>query len=256
MLSGDVLRFVLGSLPAAPARVLEVGAGGGELAAALGETGYDVLAIDPEGEPPVVPVALNDLDAPDGSFDAAVAVVSLHHVEPFEESIAKLAGLVRPGAVLAVDELDVDELDERATGWWVERRRELGLEAPDDPRAMVEEMRHHIHPVRQIYDVLGRYFELEPLTDHARLPQYLEVVAGGGLAHREVERATRLGLTAGVQLAHDLEPHRVAKGLEDVLERHVRRGWLGQEHRRFWGCAGHLGVKSSAIELFDNRRTQ
>jgi SAM-dependent methyltransferase len=164
LLSDDVLRFVLGVLPSAPARVLEVGAGAGELAAALGEAGYEVLAIDPEGEPPVVPVALLDLDEPDESFDAAVAVVSLHHVEPFDESIAKLARLLRPGAVLVVDELDVEELDERATGWWVERRRELGLEAPDDPREMVDEMRAHIHPVRQIYDVLGEFFELGPLA--------------------------------------------------------------------------------------------
>ena len=131
MLSGEVLRFVLGELPAPPARVLEVGAGDGALAAALRDAGYDVLAIDPVGEPPVVPVALNDLDEPDGSFDAATAVVSLHHLEPLEESISKLARLVRAGGVLAVDELDVDQLDERATGWWVERIYDL-LDGPFD----------------------------------------------------------------------------------------------------------------------------
>jgi 2-polyprenyl-3-methyl-5-hydroxy-6-metoxy-1,4-benzoquinol methylase len=42
-----VLEFVLGALPSPPARVLEVGAGGGELAADLRDAGYDVLAIDP-----------------------------------------------------------------------------------------------------------------------------------------------------------------------------------------------------------------
>lgn len=162
MLSDEVLRFVLGELPAAPARVLEVGAGDGALAAALREAGYDVLAIDPAGEAPVVPVALNDLDESDGTFDAAAAVVSLHHVEPLEESMSKLARLVRAGGVLAVDELDVDQLDERATGWWIERRRELGLEAPKDAREMVEEMRGHIHRVEQIYDLLDGPFELGP----------------------------------------------------------------------------------------------
>jgi SAM-dependent methyltransferase len=160
LLSDEVLRFVLGELPAPPARVLEVGAGEGELAAALGDAGYDLVAIDPAGSPPVIPVALNELDEPDGSFDAAVAVVSLHHVEPLEESMTKLARLLRPGGVLAVDELDVDELDERAAGWWIEKRRELGLEAPGDPGALVEEMRGHIHPVRQIYDLLDGPFEL------------------------------------------------------------------------------------------------
>jgi len=162
VLSGEVLRFVLGELPTPPARVLEVGAGDGALAAALRDAGYDVLAIDPAGEAPVVPVALNDLDEPDGSFDAATAVVSLHHLEPLEESISKLARLVRPGGVLAVDELDVDELDERATGWWIERRQELGLEAPKGPREMVEEMRGHIHRVERIYDLLDGPFDLGP----------------------------------------------------------------------------------------------
>jgi SAM-dependent methyltransferase len=164
VLSDEVVRFVRGELPAAPSRVLEVGAGDGELAAALREAGYDVLAIDPAGEPPVVPVALNDLDEPHGSFDAAVAVVSLHHVEPLAESMDKLARLVRPGGVLAVDELDVDELDERATRWWSERRRELDLEVPHDPAEMVEEMRRHIHPVRQIYELLDGPFDLGPLA--------------------------------------------------------------------------------------------
>lgn len=164
MLSDDVLRFVLGELPAAPVRVLEVGAGEGELAAALGGAGYEVVAIDPAGKPPVLPVALMELDEPDGGFDAAVAVVSLHHVEPLEESMAKLARLVRPGGVLVVDELDVNQLDERATGWWIERRRELGLEAPEEPRALVDEMRRHIHPVDRIYELLNGPFELGTLV--------------------------------------------------------------------------------------------
>src|SRR4029077_18260821 len=81
---GAVLAFVRATLPPPPARVLEVGAGHGELAAALREAGYDVVAIDPtaHGAPGVEPIPLLDLDAPDASFDAAVAVVSLHHVEP------------------------------------------------------------------------------------------------------------------------------------------------------------------------------
>lgn len=185
------MQFVLSELPAAPARVLEVGAGDGELAAALRDAGYEVLAIDPAGQPPVVPVALNELDEPEGSFDAAVAVVSLHHVEPLEGSLEKLARLVRPGGVLAVDELDVDELDERATRWWRERRIELELEVPNDPADMVEEMREHIHPVRRIYELLERWFDLGPLQrgpylhrwhlDLALLPAEQELIAAGEL---------------------------------------------------------------------------
>src|SRR3712207_9593084 len=40
------LAFVRAVLPPAPARVLEVGCGGGELAAALADGGYTVVALD------------------------------------------------------------------------------------------------------------------------------------------------------------------------------------------------------------------
>ena len=105
----DVLEFVRTTLPALPARVLEVGAGQGELAAALAGAGYDVVAIDPAGaaDTHVRPVALRDVDEREGSFDAAVAVLSLHHVEPLEHPLAHLGALVRPGGTLVVDEFDV-----------------------------------------------------------------------------------------------------------------------------------------------------
>ncbi|HKC78430.1 MAG TPA: methyltransferase domain-containing protein, partial [Gaiellaceae bacterium] len=83
----DLLRFVRANLPAPPARILEIGAGDGELAQALRADGYDVLAIDPDPRgPDVRGVPLIDLDEPAASFDAALAVTSLHHVEPLEAS--------------------------------------------------------------------------------------------------------------------------------------------------------------------------
>src|SRR4051794_41931627 len=70
-----VVVFVRAALPPPPARVLEVGAGRGELAAALRDAGYDVVAIDPgiEDAPGVDRVALLDVEAGDASFDAAGA---------------------------------------------------------------------------------------------------------------------------------------------------------------------------------------
>src|SRR2546423_13283112 len=98
MLDPDVLSFVSGALAPPPARVLELGAGAGDLAAELVRLGYDVLAIDPASETPAVrPVALHELRGAPASFDAAVAVVSLHHVEPLAESCRRLAELLRPG---------------------------------------------------------------------------------------------------------------------------------------------------------------
>src|SRR5256885_5685179 len=126
MLVGHVLGFVRAALPQPPARVLEVGAGNGELAAALRDAGYDVLAIDPAGEHPgVQAVALHEVGEPAGSFDAAVAIVSLHHVEPLAQSCRRLGELVRPGGALIVDEFDVERYDERAARWWLTQRGAL-----------------------------------------------------------------------------------------------------------------------------------
>ena len=107
----DVLAFVRAALPAPPADVLEIGAGDGKLAAELRVAGYAVHAIDPAAADGsgVEPIEL--LEAA-GTFDAAVAVVSLHHVEPLEASCAHLATLVRDGGTLVVDEFDVALLDE------------------------------------------------------------------------------------------------------------------------------------------------
>ena len=156
----DVVAFARGALPPAPARVLEVGAGDGELAAALAGDGYDVLAIDPKPQAEHVrATALLDLDEPAGSFDAAVAVVSLHHVEPLEGSLAQLGELVAPGGTLVIDELDVEAIDDRAATWWIAH----GGNA-HDPAELVAEMRRHIHAIPRIVDALTPGFELgEPV---------------------------------------------------------------------------------------------
>ena len=164
MLSLDVVAFVQAALGPDPQRVLEVGAGDGELAAALRETGHEVTAIDPAGDADGVrPVALLDLDEPAGAFDAAVAIVSLHHLEPLEASLAHLATLVRPGGTLVVDEIDVERLDERATRWWVGQRAAMGAELRD-PAELVTEMRGHIHSLARVRDGLAEWFALgEPV---------------------------------------------------------------------------------------------
>ncbi|HEV2786338.1 MAG TPA: class I SAM-dependent methyltransferase [Solirubrobacteraceae bacterium] len=155
----DVLAFVRGALPAAPAPVLEIGAGGGELAAELRAAGYDVRAIDPSAEDGSGVERATLLEAR-GAFDAAVAVVSLHHVEPLGESCAHLATLVRPGGLLVIDEFDVTRLDERAAGWWLNQRRALGEDEEHDAESLIEAMRHHVHPLSAIVDALRPTFAL------------------------------------------------------------------------------------------------
>jgi SAM-dependent methyltransferase len=148
---------VRAALPPPPARVLEVGAGSGELAAALREAGYDVLAIDPAGGDGVVQIPLVEVE---GSFDAAVAIVSMHHVEPLAESVARLAAVLPQGAPFVVDEFDVGVYDERAAQWWLGHADRHDHE----PGGMVTELRAHLHSVAKIVAELRRWFDVgEPV---------------------------------------------------------------------------------------------
>jgi SAM-dependent methyltransferase len=154
--AAEVHAYVCASLPPAPARVLEIGAGDGTLAAALRDAGYDVLAIDPAGGPGVVQVPLLEVD---GTFDAAVAIVSLHHVEPLAESIDRLAAVLPAGARLVVDEFDVGAYDERAARWWLAH-----ADHDHEPGQLVADLRGHLHGVDTIVRELRRWFAVgEPV---------------------------------------------------------------------------------------------
>jgi SAM-dependent methyltransferase len=159
----DLRAFVRANLPEPPARVLEVGAGDGRLARALRAGGYDVLAIDPKSESDDVrAVALVDLDEPAASFAAAVAVVSLHHVDPLEDSCRRLGELVEPGGTLLVDEFDVAAFDLDAAAWWLAQRGALGEPQPASAEELVEEHREHLHPLGRVVAALESHFELGP----------------------------------------------------------------------------------------------
>ena len=158
MVTRELEAFVMAALPAPPARVLEIGAGRGELAVALKEAGYAITAVDPAAEAGgiVQPCSLLEVR---GSFDVAVSVVALHHIDPLEESCAHLATLLPPGAHLVIDELDIERYDDRAMGWWSSQRQALGFSEHDhDSAGILEHLRAHIHPLERMLTALAPYF--------------------------------------------------------------------------------------------------
>jgi SAM-dependent methyltransferase len=132
----DPREFVAASLPPAPARVLEVGCGRGDLARAIAALGYKVVAIDPEAPEGAIfrSVSLEDFDDP-GPFDAVVASRSLHHVPDLGGALDKVAALLRPRGVLVLNEHAWDRMDEATARWFLDRWSEAD---PDAPRSLDE----------------------------------------------------------------------------------------------------------------------
>jgi SAM-dependent methyltransferase len=122
----DLESFVLAQLPPAPARVLEVGCGAGDLARAVARAGYLVTAIDPQAPEGRLfrRVTLEDFAEP-GPFDAVVASRSLHHVADLAGALDAIAGLLRPGGMLVLNEYAKERLDWRTAEWYYDRRLAL-----------------------------------------------------------------------------------------------------------------------------------
>ena len=126
--------FVHAHLPPAPARVLEVGCGRGDLARVLARAGHRVVAIDPDA--PVGDLfhatSLEDFGDPE-PFDAVVASLALHHVADLPGALDKIASLLRPRGQLILNEHAVDRLDEPTARWYFEKRAQI---RPDAARSL------------------------------------------------------------------------------------------------------------------------
>jgi SAM-dependent methyltransferase len=116
-----LIDFVLSQLPPAPARVLEVGCGEGELARALAAEGYDVVAIDPDApDGPIFRRTTIEAFDDDGHFDAVVASLSLHHVHDLSGALDKVVRLLARGGPLILNEHAWDRLEPMTPEWEAE----------------------------------------------------------------------------------------------------------------------------------------
>src|SRR5262245_57274731 len=114
----DVEAFVRDQVGPAPARVLELGCGAGELALALDAAGYEVVAVDPVAPEGRIfrKLRFEELDEP-GPFDAVVASSSLHHVHELGAVLGKVRSLLAPDGAIVVDEFAWERLDEPTAEW-------------------------------------------------------------------------------------------------------------------------------------------
>jgi SAM-dependent methyltransferase len=157
----NIKSFVEAHLPPAPARVLEVGCGHGDLARAVFESGYEVVAIDPdapEGEL-FQAVSLEEFNSTD-HFDAVVASRALHHIPDLSDSVAKIAGLLRPGGRFILDEHACDRLDEPTARWYLEQRAD-DADAPSSLEACLadwEADHNDLHGYAAMRRELDRHF--------------------------------------------------------------------------------------------------
>ena len=166
--------FLREQLPPPPARVLEVGAGAGELTTALSVTGYDVLGIDPAAPPGELfrRLLLEDLDDP-GPFDAVVAQLSAHLLRDLDAALERVVALLAQDGVLAVELLAWERMDGRTAGWLLERRRALAADSGDgDVPADADALRAEwasdhlgLHPAAVVEAALAARF-----VERARVP--------------------------------------------------------------------------------------
>jgi SAM-dependent methyltransferase len=157
----DVHALVRRELPP-PARMLEVGCGSGRLALALADDGYDLVAVDPKAPEGAIfrQTTIEELDG-EGVFDAAVAVLSLHHVHDLDVVMRKVSSLLRRDAPFVVREFAWDLVDEPTAAWDYARRGETG--GLGDWRAEHEDL-HGFEPLKRALDrcFRERSFEWTP----------------------------------------------------------------------------------------------
>ncbi|HEY5426778.1 MAG TPA: GrpB family protein [Candidatus Tumulicola sp.] len=139
-------RLLLETLPA-DANVLEIGAGEGRLATRLAVAGHHVVALDRElrSSFPIAEIAFEEYVAPPATFECVAAALVLHHVNCLEATLEKVAILLKPGGIVAIDDY----------GW----------ERSGDPTFRTD--RASLHTSASMLEALRRIFEEIYYRDHA-----------------------------------------------------------------------------------------
>ncbi|TDO48399.1 methyltransferase family protein [Kribbella sp. VKM Ac-2527] len=120
---GTLWPWVRSHLPAAPARVVEIGCGPrGGFVPMLNAAGYEAVGVDPEapGEPGFHRTDF-ELYVVRRPVDAIIACTSLHHVADLDDVADRMAAALVPGGALIVVEWAVELFDEPTARWCFDR---------------------------------------------------------------------------------------------------------------------------------------
>ncbi|HEY7198942.1 MAG TPA: methyltransferase domain-containing protein [Candidatus Dormibacteraeota bacterium] len=213
--TAEVLAFVRRALPAPPLRVVEVGCGRGELAAALQAAGYEVTALDADPDAVAaaraagVPARHADfLDGDAERHDAVLFTRSLHHIASLDRAVALAA---EAGPIVIVDEFARERADAATAAWFSDARALLAATGvltpphadPLDPdplqRWLVEygdRREHRLHTGAEMEAALRTRLDVVSVEAcpylYRHLAQWLEVSERGAAVARlllELERA-------------------------------------------------------------------
>ena len=129
---GSLWPFVRAQLPAAPARVVEIGCGRlGGFVPRLERAGYQATGVDPDApEAPGYCRAEFERYEPAEPADAIIACTSLHHVADLDEVLSMVEYALVPGAPVVVVEWARERFDEATARWAFGRLPPPG----DEPR--------------------------------------------------------------------------------------------------------------------------
>jgi len=210
--------FVLTHLPAAPARVVEIGCGPlGGFVPMLESAGYQATGIDPEAPAgsSYRQVEFESYEAP-GPVDAVVASVSLHHVADLAVVLDQVNALLVPAGRVVIVEWAHERFDEATARWCFARLPDPGkdhtrLPEPSEPHARLPEPSE---PHARLP---------EPSEPHARLPESGEhhtPLPGPGEDHSWLQHRRTEWRESGQPWAAYLRSWAQARGLhsgQDIL---------------------------------------